>query len=64
MREGAALLGVVVCIISAKSGVMHLYPAYWANLAGAALFWFYLVVHWPSSERLTAEVGAVLSGSL
>ena len=55
-REGGALLGCVTALIAAMSGVLRVYPAYWANLAPAALFWSYLYLHWPSVANLQNEL--------
>jgi hypothetical protein len=62
VREGAALLGAVVVLLAATGGVLRLYPAYWANLVPAALFWSYLWAHWPTVAKLKAELAAVLGG--
>lgn len=59
-REGAALLGMTVAYIAASGGVLHAYPAYWANLAPYALFLVFLATHWPSAEKLAADADAVL----
>lgn len=55
-REGAALLGCVTALLAAMSGVLRAYPAYWANLAPAVLFWSYLYLHWPTAENLKSEI--------
>jgi len=60
-REGAALLGCVTALLAAMSGVLRAYPAYWANLAPAVLFWSYLYLHWPTAENLKTEISEVLS---
>lgn len=60
-REGAALLGCVTALLAAMSGVLRAYPAYWADLAPAVLFWSYLYLHWPTAENLRAEVSQSLS---
>lgn len=60
-REGAALLGCVAALLAAMSGVLRAYPAYWANLAPAALFWSYLYLHWPTAENLKSEISQSLS---
>lgn len=56
LREGAALLGCVTALLAAMNGVLRAYPAYWVDLAPAALFWSFLVLHWPAPERLLAEI--------
>lgn len=55
-REGAALIGCVAALLAAMSGVLRAYPAYWANLAPAALFWSHLYLHWPTAENLKSEL--------
>jgi len=60
VREGAALLGGVAALLAEQSGVLRAYPAYWATLAPAVLFWSYLFIHWPSDENLKSEVAASL----
>jgi hypothetical protein len=62
LREGSALLGAVAVLLAAQGGILRLYPAYWANLAPAALFWFYLGAHWPTAARLKSELADVLGG--
>lgn len=56
LREGAALLGMIVCLLAAMKGVLKAYPAYWVNAAPAALFLFFLAVNWPSREGLRRQV--------
>lgn len=58
-REGGALLGAVTFFIACQNGVLRAYPAYWIDLAPAALFWSFLYFHWPSLENLKAEVGEI-----
>lgn len=58
-REGAALAGCVAALLAAMGGVLRAYPAYWANLAPAVLFWSYLFLHWPTAENLAAELADV-----
>lgn len=60
LREGAGLLGAVVALIAAMNGAMRVYPAYWADLAPAALFLVYAFTHAPTLPRLRAEVAEVL----
>lgn len=60
LREGAALFGCVVALLAALNGTLSVYPAYWADLAPAALFLGYLAMHWPSPENLQAELDAAL----
>lgn len=55
-REGAALIGCVTALLAAMNGTLRSYPAYWADLAPAALFWSFLYVHRPSAENLKAEL--------
>jgi F0F1-type ATP synthase membrane subunit c/vacuolar-type H+-ATPase subunit K len=62
VREGAALLGVVVALLAAQGGILRVYPAYWADFAPAALFGSYLWAHWPSAANLKAELAEVLGG--
>lgn len=58
-REGGALLGGISFFIACQNGVLRAYPAYWIDLAPAALFWSFLYFHWPSLENLKAEVGEI-----
>ncbi len=60
LREGAALFGLVVALLCARSGVLRLYPAYWANFAPFALFLVFAKMHWPTAENLSAEAGEIL----
>ena len=60
LREGSAMFGLVAALIAALNGTLHVYPAYWAALAPAALFLGYLAMHWPSPDNLKAELTAVL----
>jgi len=60
LREGAALLGGAVALVAARNGTLRVYPAYWADLAPAALFLGYLVLHRPTLDNLRAEVAEAL----
>jgi hypothetical protein len=60
LREGAALLGLVAALLCALSGVLRLYPAYWANFAPFGLFLVFAKLHWPTAENLAAETGEIL----
>jgi hypothetical protein len=60
MREGAALLGLVVAFLCAQQGVLRLYPAYWANAAPFVLFLVFAKMHWPTAENLAAEAAEIL----
>ena len=60
MREGAALMGSVTLFLACQDGVLRAYPAYWVDLAPAALFWTFLYLHWPSLENLKAELSQTL----
>lgn len=61
LREGAAMLGLVVCFLAARNGVLRAYPAYWVNAAPAALFLFFLWARWPSLDNLRSQVKDALS---
>ena len=50
------MLGGVAALLAASAGVLRIYPAYWAALAPAALFWSYLYAHWPSDANLKEEL--------
>jgi hypothetical protein len=56
LREAAALAGTVTFFLACQDGVLRAYPAYWVDLAPAALFWSFLYLHWPSLENLKAEI--------
>lgn len=56
LRDGAAFLGLVACMLAGMKGVLKAYPAYWVNAAPAALFLFFLSVSWPSREGLRRQV--------
>jgi hypothetical protein len=60
MREGAALLGGVTLLLAGQNGVLRAYPAYWVDLAPAALFWSFLYLHWPTLENLKTELNEVV----
>jgi hypothetical protein len=60
LREGAALLGLLIVFLAAGSGVLRLYPAYWVNLAPTVLFWSYLYAHRPTLDKLRAELADAL----
>ena len=55
LREAGALPGCVAALLAAGWGVMRVYPAYWALLVPAGLFFSYLAAHWPSDERLAED---------
>jgi hypothetical protein len=59
-REGGALLASVTFFLACGDGVLRAYPAYWIDLAPAALLLSFLYLHWPSLENLKAEVAATL----
>jgi FtsH-binding integral membrane protein len=61
LREGAALTSLTFAYLAALNGVLKAYPAYWVNAIPSGLFLSFLAVHWPSAERLTAEVRDILS---
>ena len=56
LREGAAILGLVVCFLGAGNGVLRAYPAYWVNAAPAALFLLFWWARWPSLDNLRSQV--------
>lgn len=56
LREGAAMLGLVVCLLAALNGTLRVYPAYWVNLAPSAFFLFFLAARWPSLDGLREQV--------
>ena len=60
LRESAALVGGVTLLLACQDGVLRAYPAYWVDLAPAALFWSFLYLHWPSLENLKTELGEIL----
>jgi uncharacterized protein YacL len=60
LREGAALFGLVVALLCAQSGLLRLYPAYWANFAPFGLFLVFARLHWPTVESLAAEAAEIL----
>ncbi len=60
MREGAALIGCVACLIAALNGALRARPVYWVDLGPAALFYAYLVLRWPSLDGLKAELISAL----
>jgi hypothetical protein len=60
MREGAALAGTVTFFLACQDGVLRAYPAYWVDLAPAALFWSFLYLHWPSLQNLKTELTQIL----
>lgn len=59
-REAAAFFGLVAGILAANGGVLRVYPAYWANLVPAGLFFVFVATHWPSDAALADEVAAGL----
>ena len=60
LREGAALAGGATLFLACQDGVLRAYPAYWVDLAPAALFWSFLYLHWPSLENLKAELAEIV----
>ena len=61
LREGAALAGTATFFLACLNGVLRAYPAYWVDLAPAALFWSFLYLHWPSLENLKEELSEILN---
>jgi hypothetical protein len=60
LRECAALAGGVTLLLACQDGVLRAYPAYWVDLAPAALFWSFLYLHWPSVANLRIELEELL----
>lgn len=50
--EGAALYGLVVCMVGAINGTIHVYPVFWINLVGALGMLLFLSWSFPTKERL------------
>lgn len=51
--EGAAFLGITVCILAKINGVLDAEPAYWLNLGSLAVFAAFGILTFPTRERLT-----------
>jgi hypothetical protein len=52
LLEGAALFGLVVCVIGVLGGVLHRYPLYWVNSVSALIMLGTVVATFPTRERL------------
>lgn len=53
--DGAAYLGIMVAFLGALSGVLRVSPVYWMNLLPGALLIVWVIVTFPTRERLEAE---------
>ena len=60
--EGAALLGVVVCLLAAVSGQLREQPFYWINLTSAGLFILYALATLPTKEQVAERARRLLNG--
>lgn len=52
MYEGIAMFGLVVCVLAAVNGVLQAYPVYWLNALTSVAFIGYVVLTFPTAERL------------
>jgi hypothetical protein len=50
--EGAALFGLVVCLLAVVTGVLHAYPLYWLNALTSVLVLGHLITTLPTADRL------------
>ena len=53
--EGAAFLGLVVCFVAAKSGVLQANAFYWVNITSAIVMIAMIAIYFPSRESILNE---------
>jgi len=61
--EGAAFLGITVCLLAMINGVLDAEPAYWLNLGSLALFAAFGILTFPKKERLIGWFEEMLTRS-
>jgi hypothetical protein len=54
MYEGIAMFGLVVCLLAVIDGVVQAYPLYWLNALSSVALIGYIVLTFPTAERLKA----------
>ena len=52
LLEAAAFLGLIICLAAAMSGALRLYPIYWINTASTVVVVLYVVLAFPSRDRI------------
>jgi len=50
--EMVAIVGLLVCIVGTKAGVMHTHPIFWLNLASSIVFVGFVYRGFPTEEKL------------
>jgi hypothetical protein len=63
LLEMPALFGVLICIVASQRGVLDLEPLYWLNLASAAAFLVITALTFPTRDRVTLLLTAMMSGT-
>jgi hypothetical protein len=63
MLEGAALLGLVICLLGAVSGEIYARPIYWLNATSALAFVLFSAWTFPGRDRLMDTFRMKLAGS-
>ncbi len=61
--EGAAQLGLVVCLIASMAGVLRYAPIFWLNLLSTVLFLIFASLTFPTRPRVEYLVGRAMTGS-
>jgi hypothetical protein len=54
LREGPAFLGLVTLLLASINGVLWEDPFFWVNYFSSALFVLYLVLSFPTAEKIAA----------
>jgi hypothetical protein len=54
LYEAIALFGLIVCLLAVVDGVVQAYPVYWLNALSSVAFSGYVVLTFPTAERLKA----------
>ena len=63
MLEGAALFGLVICLLGTLEGVLRTEPKYWLNALSAVLFLAFVVATFPTRERVESQLEELDQGS-
>ncbi|MBX2992483.1 MAG: hypothetical protein KF749_15125 [Bacteroidetes bacterium] len=52
LYEGAAFMGLVVCMLAAMNGTLHVHPIYWWNVASTAILAGLIVLTFPTRTKI------------
>lgn len=64
MYDAIALFGIVVCILAVLNGVLQTYPIYWLNALSSVLMVAYVIVTFPTTDRLKTTFQSKMKSAL